>query len=160
MENSSTRAGDQHKPEDEGEVLLRQALMSLAKRPTPQRVDLPKFSGKENENIMRHIRKMHQLAKFNGWTEDELNDALPLTLEGRASTFYNTLSTSKKNQLKMVEESLKEEFFSPEKQWQTRSKLYVLRQNDDSLDEFIEKLEKLSQLVNVDDCTKMDIFVQ
>ena len=72
--------------EYQNSALLRQAIIGLARNSGP-RVDLPIFSGKDDESIMDHFQKLHHLARFNAWTTRKLIHAFPLTFKGRASTF-------------------------------------------------------------------------
>ena len=116
------------------------------------------FSG-STDDVKDFFERFNECCHFNNWRANETTRALPLYLKGDAKVFYRTLEQEVKDDMQQLEERFIEKFDTPESRWQLRTELFSLRQSDD-LDAYISKLTSITQKLNTDDQTKLDLFIQ
>ena len=71
---------------------------------------LEKFSAGKLQDIGAWLHKFDYFSRFNGWPDKRKANAMPLFLEGIASTFYASLSEEIKEDYKQTADALRERF--------------------------------------------------
>ena len=105
-------------------AMLEQALMEKQSHGSQHLgVKLPTFHGKEKEDVNQFLLKFRQVADFHKWDVGQLTPALPVSLEGQASIWFNSLPASKKDSFHAIEHELKEKFNPAATQWRLRQTL-------------------------------------
>ncbi|KAJ9102240.1 hypothetical protein QFC19_004785 [Naganishia cerealis] len=64
---------------------------SVPHRPKIKASDLPKFSGKDNEDVDQWIEKVSAIFEYSGVNDTDLLQQLPLVLQGNALTWFTQL---------------------------------------------------------------------
>ena len=93
------------------------------------------------------------------WKPQDLLDAFPLTLRGRALTFYYSLPSQQQQNFDDLKSAFMSEYFPEEKKWSLRLSLYELKMTD-SLEDFIKELQNKCQLLQITDETKLDLLMK
>jgi hypothetical protein len=70
-------------------------------KPKLKASDLPKFSGKDNEDVDQWIEKVSAIYEYSGVHDSDLLQQLPLVLQGNALTWFTQLGTTGNLQSKM-----------------------------------------------------------
>lgn len=118
------------------------------------------FDGKPESSVKDFFERFNECCNYNGWTHNKAIQAFPMALRGNAKVFYRSLEKEVKDSMEDLEGAFLEHYDSAERKWQLRSKLYNLRQGSSGLETFITKLDELAQRLEINDHTKLDLFIQ
>ena len=120
---------------------------------------LPKFGENPDDDVTEFLTKLELMLSFYELDDNLKAKVIPLILTKRAYTFYLGLPKITKNSYYLLTESLREEFDSPQLKYRKRQELHNIRQNGETISNYLTRLEKLSQNLNIVDQTKMDIAI-
>ena len=120
---------------------------------------LPKFGQTANDDITDFLLQLDHILIFYHLADEQKARIFPLVLQGRAYTFYLTRPDETKANYQQMREALLAEFNAPEVQYQKRQQLHELKQNEQSIHDYLSKVEKLSQHLDVANQTKLDIMI-
>ena len=121
---------------------------------------LDKFSGEENEDPNRFLKKFDRVAEYNEWGNEKKTNLIPLLLHDKAFEFYECLGEEKQADYKLVRAALTERF-QPNKLnlllW--KELIYRSIETGESTIEFHDVLKKLaSKIKGINDEVLMMIF--
>ena len=136
-------------------------LMNRVDRPQRPVTEVtpPIFSGKEKECVIDWLSKFNRISAHNGWDDEKELNALPIYLSNGALVYYNSLDDHIKENAVLIKQALRDYYDNQNRRWQKRTELFGLKQNGKNLDDYIDKINKLSQQLNVAAEVKTDIFI-
>eukprot|EP00111_Clytia_hemisphaerica_P019036 TCONS_00056267-protein len=120
---------------------------------------LPKFGENPSDDVVEFITKLDISLSFYQLDDKQKARVVPLLLMKRAYTFYFTLPSIVKDNYKELTKSLRKEFDAPELKYRKRQELHGIKQNGDTITRYLERVERLSQNLQVADQTKLDIMI-
>ena len=136
---------------------LADLLQAIRNKPATE-IQPPKFSGAESEDFTEWLERFDRCARHNQWNEMKVVSALPLYLTDWALTVYNSLPQETKDNAVLVSQALTTHYDSTERKWRKQDMRFGLRQTD-SLDEFINKLNKLTTQLAIQEDVKFRLFI-
>ena len=111
--------------------------------------NLPKFGGKDNENVDQFISKVTAVLRYSRAGDDALLQHLPLILVGRALTWFAGLSDAEQDRLATWEDwqaALRKAFYLPDHETTLRKRcLYRTLKKDETLSEYYEDKRSLQR---------------
>ena len=118
------------------------------------------FLGKPTDDITAFLSHFERYSKFCGWDSKQCLRALPLYLQGNASSWYTSLDTSFENYDDLVN-ALKDHFSNPASMWLLRQQLSGRKQQEtESLANYAADIRRLCKRVGLSDSEGMHYFIQ
>ena len=119
------------------------------------------FSGAKDENITSFLKKFNRFCEINNKDADYKTQTLPLHLDGRAFTLYESLSDDIKGDYDLITEHMKNYFAPPPlPPLQAYERLHSLKMNPkDTVQDFYEKLHSYTKDIEIPEHQKMALFI-
>ena len=73
--------------------------------------------------------------------------------------YYNNLDANIRNNIILIKQALREYYNNENRRWQKRQELFSLKKGEQTLDTYIDKINKLSQQLDVGAEVKIDLFI-
>lgn len=109
-------------------------------------MDLPKYSGKEEENLTHYFIKLQLFMRaYNINSNEDIIATFIESLEGEAMDLYLSFDISKRGDISYLEHRFKD-YFKPTKHWlvEMLELLKITKGHDESMSEFILKIRQKS----------------
>ena len=135
--------------------------MSTSKVEIPFK-DIKKFSGKDtDESINDFLFRFQQISRLNKYTESDKLNILPILLQGSALSVYKNLTPRQLESSEEILNSLVQRFNPLSLRQSKKMQVYLTKMKDDEedLEHFIEKLLKEAKNCELKECEIIDIFV-
>ena len=120
---------------------------------------MPTFGETEQDDILDYLQKLDLAVNFYNLQGETKANVIPMTLKGRAYTFYLTQPKDVKNDYTKLTNALRIEFNSPQLQYKKRQELHNIKQQGESLSKYFARIETLAQNLAISDQVKLDIMV-
>ena len=120
------RHNDDEDEEKTLKELLRQLTQSTITSKRGRDEKLPKFHGKEGEDIEKFFKYVRKVQTYNRWSAERTLEALLLAFQDRAARFYDSLAEQTQKNFGRLQSAFRKEFQPPEEVWLKRSKFYSL----------------------------------
>jgi hypothetical protein len=121
------------------------------RRPKIKASDLPKFYGKDHEDIDQWIEKVDAIHEYSGTSDIDLLRLLPMILQDKALSWFTQLGTEKRATLnfwKDWKEALRNAFYLPNHRSALRRQcLYRTLRLNESLSDYFQDKQKLQHYV-------------
>ena len=118
------------------------------------------FLGKPTDDITAFLSHFERYSKFCGWDSKQCLRALPLYLQGNASSWYTTLDTCFENYDDLVN-ALKDQFSNPASMWLLRQQLSARKQQEtESLANYAADIRRMCKRLGLSDGEGMHYFIQ
>ena len=118
------------------------------------------FLGKPTDDITAFLSHFERYSKFCGWDSKQCLRALPLYLQGNASSWYTSLDTCFENYDDLVN-ALKDQFSNPASMWLLREQLSARKQQEtESLANYAADIRRLCKRLGLSDSEGMHYFIQ
>ena len=118
------------------------------------------FLGKPTDDITAFLSHFERYSKFCEWDSKQCLRALPLYLQGNASSWYTSLDTCFENYDDLVN-ALKDHFSNPASMWLLRQQLSARKQQEtESLANYAADIRRLCKRLGLSDSEGMHYFIQ
>ena len=124
--------------------------------------DIKKFSGKDtDESINDFLFRFQHISRLNKYTESDKLNILPILLEGSALSVYKNLTPRQLESSEEILNSLVQRFNPLSLRQSKKMQVYLTKMKDDEddLEDFIEKLLKEAKNCELQEREILDIFV-
>jgi len=147
---------------------LRQSHDSGQLRPKPVKLEVPKFEGKDSDNLLRWILKVSTAAEAQLISDDKLRIAFAMShMCGRAEDWAFTQFMMNPNcflDWNDFVSQLREVFLPPNSDFRFRAKLLACRQGSRTIRAFAQEMRFLAACLssndNIPESTKVTVFMQ
>lgn len=120
---------------------------------------LPTFGQDVDDDIIDFFERYEMTLEFYELSNELKAKLVPQVLKKRALTFYRTLTSAVKENYDDLKQTFTQEFDVPQIRYRKRQMLYQITQDNESISEYLGRLEKLSQNLNIPDQSKLDIMI-
>ena len=136
--------------------LISQSTLQIgpAIHPTP-------FYGKPTDDLLSFISHFERFSNFCGWNDDQRLRALPLYLQGNASSWYASFDSETFKSYNDLATALKAHFTNPASIWLWRQQLSARKQEEhESLSNYSSDIRHLCKRLGLTDLDVMHYFIQ
>ena len=120
----------------------------------------PIFKGDRNDDPATFLLQFKQYATYFGWNEEQTLKAFPLSLQGIASIWYNSLDKIKLEEPDSLYKLFSERFLSPADNWALRQELNQRKQGpNESLADYSADMRKRFLRLEIPETETIFIYV-